>query len=113
MRSLEESFVVLTGRGGAGGGGSGGTALSLAEPQQGLDDLFAACARTFEMASTATQVHEHWVWTSPVRRGGGEAATSCCMHMLVQAVVGATFLKQNRLQIGRWTSRCAWSAQGR
>lgn len=57
-RSLEESFVMLTG--GAGGRHAPGISpAALAQQQahqQGLDDLFAACARTFELASSSTQV---------------------------------------------------------
>lgn len=59
-RSLEESFVMLTG--GIGGRNAGGiSTAALAQPQahqQGLDDLFATCARTFELASSSTQVDQ-------------------------------------------------------
>jgi hypothetical protein len=59
-RGLEESFVVLTGAGSGRGsaGGAPGRALLAQQhmQQQGLHDLFAACARTFELASTTTQV---------------------------------------------------------
>ncbi len=50
---------MLTG-GGGGRGGPGGVSPAVAAQQQahqqGLDDLLAACARTFELASSATQV---------------------------------------------------------
>ena len=58
-RGLEESFVVLTGggRGSAGGAPCRALLAQQQSQQQGLHDLFAVCARTFELASTTTEVH--------------------------------------------------------
>lgn len=52
---------MLTGGAGARGGpGLGPAALEQQQAQQqGLDDLFATCARTFELASTSTQVSNY------------------------------------------------------
>jgi hypothetical protein len=49
---------VLTGGGRGSAGGAPGRALLAQQQsqQQGLHDLFAVCARTFELASTTTEV---------------------------------------------------------
>jgi hypothetical protein len=51
--------VLMNAAGGRGtAGGSPGPAMLAQQQahQQGLHDLFATCARTFELASTSTQV---------------------------------------------------------